>query len=97
MVTYKIRVRNRGPQAASYSYELDEENNSATCNGPQPWERTHTFSKLAAGATRTRSYSVTCTVNGGDAWVEVTAVLDNDAHDRKPATNSRKQRTNLHE
>jgi hypothetical protein len=96
-VTYKIRVRNRGPQAASYSYKLDEENNQATCNGPQPWERTHTFPKLAAGATRTRSYSVACTVNDVGAWVEVSAVLEGDARDGKSANNRRKLRTDLHE
>jgi len=94
-VTFKVRVKNRGPGASSYSYSLDEENMQATCDGPQPWEGEHSFGELAPGARRTHKYDVTCSWNQEGAWVEVRAVLKTDAQDPRAKNNSDTSRTNL--
>lgn len=93
--TFTVKVKNLGPRASTYSYELDEDNQEATCDGPQPWERLHSFAELAPGATRTRRYDVTCTVNDAGAWVEVTGDLFTDARDARRANNRDKHRVNL--
>jgi hypothetical protein len=97
-ITFKVKVKNRGPQAASYSIDLDETNRHARCFGPPPWEGfLHEFGKLRPGAKRITTYQVTCEIEDADPWVEVEAEVLNDARDPRKANNEDTSRTILEE
>jgi RTX calcium-binding nonapeptide repeat (4 copies) len=85
--TFKVKVKNLGPQAATYSLKVGEENMDAACDAP--WEDVVVeFAELRPGSARTRSYEVDCTIEGADPWVQVFAEVFNDAHDPAPGNNA---------
>lgn len=80
--TFKVRVKNRGPNATAYTLTVDEDNSGASCS--PPWEGVpQDFGKLRRGQKRTRSYVMTCEINGASPMVRVTAEVDAAARDRR--------------
>jgi Ca2+-binding RTX toxin-like protein len=95
ITTFTVKVKNLGPDTTSYELILYEDDNAATCGDP-PWDDDFIpFPALDAGATRSRTYSLTCTVDGAGAWVEVLADLIRHAHDPDFDNNLRSSRTEL--
>ena len=97
-IKFKVRVTNRGPNAVAYILQLDEDNKNARCNGPQPWEPEQSFAPLKPGASRTRSFSVTCSNEAeGDevsrVWV-ITSVV-NLGRELRPANNGPRKSTTI--
>jgi hypothetical protein len=84
--TFKVKVKNLGPQAATYSLEVGEDNRHANCDGP--WEDVvKEFAELRPGSTRTRTYQVDCEIEDPDSWVQIFAEVYNDARDPRPGNN----------
>jgi hypothetical protein len=94
-VTFTVKVKNNGPSATTYKLELLPNNSNVQC-GFYPWEGITDKPQLAAGATRTSMYVITCADEddpGGRVWLD--ALVLGDARDPNSANNTDGASTNL--
>jgi Ca2+-binding RTX toxin-like protein len=94
-VTFTVKVKNLGPDESPYKLSLDEENNEATCNGPQPWEGVTAYGLLDPGESRVRTFDVSCTINDVGSWVQVVADVNAMARDPGAGNDEGFSRTDL--
>jgi hypothetical protein len=85
--TFKVTVRNVGPDASGYNLFLEESNGgTADCDFPGE-DQTITFSELKPQGVRTRSYQMTCSDVQPGAQVEIKAEVFTFARDPRLGNN----------
>lgn len=73
-IVFTVIVTNEGPSAVTYTLDLVQENSELQCDGG---EGSTSEPALAAGQTRSQTYTVTCVIEGddGDGEVSVEATV----------------------
>jgi Ca2+-binding RTX toxin-like protein len=84
----KVKVRNLGPDASSYSLVLDDQGNENVGCRFDVENEAQRFGSLRPGATRTRTYPIDCELrSSGSGSFDLTVKVNADARDRRQSNN----------